>query len=147
VAPAVVPAEQVTDAGAQPDKDDTQAIFGLALGGAGLVGVGVGAYFGMKAADTDDEAESICPRVDPCNDQRGIELTDDAQSQALVANVLYGVGGAALVAGVVLYLTADDGSESSSARPLRAFELGAARIRPDAFFTPSFSGISVNTEF
>lgn len=144
-APAAAAPTSVADSEPQPEGDDTRALVGLALGGVGLVGIGVGGYFGLKAADDDDEAEAICPRLDPCEDQRGLDLTERAQSKALVANVLYGVGGAALVAGVILYLTAEDGDAASASRP--AIEVGRARIRPDVSWSPSFSGVSVNTEF
>jgi serine/threonine-protein kinase len=144
--PAPAPAQPV-DRGVESGTSDKQPILGLAIAGAGLVGVGVGVYFGLKAADTDDEAERICPRTQPCDDMRGIDLTDDAQTQALVANVLYGVGGAAVIAGAVLYLTADGPSPASGARSLPAFQLGSARNWPDAFFSPSYSGVSLDTEF
>lgn len=146
-APAPSPGPAVpADEGVAAPRSNTQRIVALAVGGAGLLGIGGGVYFGLEAADTDDQAEGVCPRVDPCNEQRGIDLTEEAQAQALLANVLYGVGGAAVVAGVILYLTADDGSEGRARRP-SAIALGRTLVYPDVIVGPAFSGASVTTEF
>jgi hypothetical protein len=144
-----VPAASTTSPPADDGRaqSNAQEIVGLAVAGVGLVGVGVGVYFGLEARKIDEEAEGICPRDEECNAQRGLDLTDDAQGEALKANILYGVGGALLIAGAVLYFTADDPSEAKrgSYRPL--VTVGSARLYPDAVFTPTFSGISLDTEF
>jgi hypothetical protein len=142
--PAPAPVDQPTDEGAEGSS--LKPILGLALAGAGLVSLGAGVYFGLEAKDTDDEAEELCPRSRECENQEGLELTEDAQSEALTANILYGVGGAAIIAGAILYFTADDSSDGAQAeRP--AFSVGSARIRPDAVISPAFSGISIRSEF
>lgn len=145
-APAPEPPASSTPADSGVERGNTQEVVGLVLAGAGVVGAGVGVYFGLEAKRADDSAEEVCPRPDPCNDQRGIDLTEDAQSKALTANILYGVGGAAVIAGVILYLTADS-PEQSGQVPRPAFAVGQARLYPDAVFTPSFSGVSVQTQF
>jgi serine/threonine-protein kinase len=103
--------------GAEPASDKgtsgagkTQRTVGLVVGGAGLVAMGVGAIFGLKAMSKNNDAEAICPNS-PCNTLEGETLTDEAKSAATVANVLV-IGGAAVAAtGVVLYFTAPSGKE------------------------------------
>jgi hypothetical protein len=85
-----------------------------AAGGAALIGFGVVGGLGLSAKS---EAESTCaPR---CSDS----VVGSIQDKFLIADVLMGVGlaalGAALVIGIVTW---DDGSPSTSAR----LELGAA---------------------
>ncbi len=113
-APAAVPAADTapTPAPAQPlpsgdsGVGDGQRMAGVVLGGVGVVGVAVGSVFGITAINKNSDAEKLCPRGDVCDDAEGVTLTDDAKSAALVSNIAFGVGGAALIAGAVLYLTA-----------------------------------------
>ncbi|WP_437675712.1 hypothetical protein [Sorangium sp. So ce131] len=77
---------------------------GLVAGGVGVVGIGLGSFFGVKAIAKNSDAKGYCPRGNTCDDPRGVTLTDEAQSAATVANVAIGVGAAALAGGVVLYL-------------------------------------------
>lgn len=115
-APAAVPAAGTTPSPAPspaqrlPSGDsgvgDGQRMAGVVLGGVGVVGVAVGSVFGITAINKNSDAEKLCPRGDVCDDAEGVTLTDDAKSAALVSNIAFGVGGAALIAGAVLYLTA-----------------------------------------
>ncbi len=95
---------------APPDADagtgDGQRTAGIVLGGVGVAGVIVGSIFGITAINKNSDAEELCPRGDVCDDPEGVTLTDDAKSAALVSNIAFGVGGAALIGGAVLYLTA-----------------------------------------
>jgi hypothetical protein len=111
----VAPAEQLPQTGgaavdlaAAPTPTGTSSVqrtVGLVAGGAGVVALGVGAFFGARAMSKNDDAKEHC-KGSQCRDREGIELTDDAQSAATLANVFV-IGGAALAAtGVVLYLTA-----------------------------------------
>jgi tetratricopeptide (TPR) repeat protein len=83
------------------------------LGGAGTLALGVGATFGVVALNADDKAQEFCSG-ERCFNTRGEELSDDAQTAALVSNVAYGVGGAALIGALWLYLT-EEGGETSGA--------------------------------
>jgi|SRR6478736_582358 len=74
-------------------------------GAIGIVSLGVGTYFGVKAISKNNDAKDHCPGGNTCNDPQGETLTKDAQSAATVANITIGVGAACVVAGVVLYLT------------------------------------------
>jgi len=74
-------------------------------GALGVVGLGVGSYFGVKAISKNGDAEKHCPNSPRCDDNQGVILTQQAKDAAVVANVAVGVGAAFVVAGVVLYLT------------------------------------------
>ena len=74
-------------------------------GALGIVGLGVGSYFGVKAISKNSDAKDHCPGGNTCNDPRGESLTKDAQRAATVSNITIGVGAALVVAGVVLYVT------------------------------------------
>lgn len=69
------------------------------LAGAGAAGLITGIVLGSRAASLDDDYSA-----EVLNAQRKQSLGDDAESAATWANVAYGVGGALLVGGVVLWL-------------------------------------------
>jgi hypothetical protein len=75
------------------------------LGGVGLVGVGLGSYFGVRAISKNSDAEQHCPRGALCDDKQGEELTDKAQSAARASNIAFAVGGGLVALGAVVYLT------------------------------------------
>lgn len=119
------------------DSSRVQPWLGLGLMGAGVVGVGVGTVFGLQAMGLDDDADDICPRSEECNDQAGLDKTEEAQDNALIANVGYGVGGVLIIAGAILYFTADDelpatarvGTKSRfGAEPIIGTDVGGLRV-------------------
>ena len=86
-------------------------------GALGIVSLGVGTYFGLKAISKNDDAKAFCPGGNTCNDPQGESLTNDAQSAATVSNITIGVGAAFVVTGVVLFFTsAPKEKAESSAR-------------------------------
>jgi tetratricopeptide (TPR) repeat protein len=91
------------------------ATTGIALGVAGLVTAGVGAFFGMRALDQASDLESACtsyPHGCPSSDRDSIVgAYDDARSSATVANVGLVAGGVLLAAGVVLVLVSSGKSD------------------------------------
>jgi hypothetical protein len=81
----------------------------LAIGGAGLVGAGVGGLFHLQARGYDDDASKLCP--DPgasCPDsEKANGFSRKASDKFRNAIISYGVGGAALIgAGVLWFLGA-----------------------------------------
>ncbi|XYI00651.1 tetratricopeptide repeat protein [Sorangium sp. So ce1128] len=82
---------------------DTARLLGLVVGGAGVVGLGVGTFFGVKAISKNGDAEEYCKGGTTCEDRRGVTLTEEASSAATVSNIAFGVGAAAAVGGAVLY--------------------------------------------
>jgi hypothetical protein len=72
------------------------------VGGVGVVALGVGTVFGLKAISNADDARENCPNG-LCNDEAGQKAADDAHTQATISNVAFVLGGAAVATGVVLY--------------------------------------------
>jgi serine/threonine-protein kinase len=77
----------------------------IALGAVGVVGLGVGSVFGLKAISNASDAKDLCPDG-ACTEQRGESLMDSARHQARISNVAFAVGAAGLVAGIVVYVVA-----------------------------------------
>lgn len=93
---------------AQPPANDPgrdQQRIGLVLGAGGVVLTGVAGIFGLNAFSTNDEALTHCADGTHCDD-KGLSLTDTAQTQATVSTALFIGSAALLVAGAVLYFTA-----------------------------------------
>ena len=122
-APAPIP-EQPSNPGS------TQRIAGWIVGGAGLVGLGVAGFLTLGAKSKADDAKPYCVSDTECVDPEGVRLRDDAIRQANIATIVGGIGAAALVGGVVLYLTAPSAS-SSAASATRAAP--ALAIGPNGF--------------
>lgn len=86
---------------------------GLVLGGIGLVGVGVGAFFGLGAMSDNNTAKDYCDG-NACTDQKGVNAAKDAKSKATISTIGFGAGGALLASGLILLLA---GGSSSKERP------------------------------
>ena len=86
-----------------------QRTIAYVLGGAGLAGIAAGSVFGLVAISKNgsSNADGHCDATG-C-DPAGKQLRQDALSAATASTVAFGVGLAALAAGVVVYLTAPDG--------------------------------------
>ncbi len=98
----------------------------LVVTGVGVVGLGVGGYFGLQSMSKKSEADDHCEGA-ACRDQAGVDLRHDARSAGTLSTVAFAVGGVTTAAGVVLYLTAP--------RPQRP----GARLAPQ--LGTSFAGI------
>jgi len=83
----------------------SQRTTALVIGGAGIVGLGVGAFFGLSAQSSSHESNDLCNESDICT-QEGADLRASAKNKAVVATVATGVGAAALAAAVVVWFTA-----------------------------------------
>jgi len=77
----------------------------IVLGAVGVVGVGIGTYFGVSALGDASDARDLCP-AGRCTEQRGVDLMDDARTAANVSNVAFGVGAASLAAAAIIYFVA-----------------------------------------
>ena len=92
------------------ERSQTRMLLGLGIAAAGGVAVGVGLAFGAKARSTDADVTALCGSDHLCDStpdyERGHQLASDAKSQATTATVLIAAGGAAAVAGVIVWLTA-----------------------------------------
>jgi tetratricopeptide (TPR) repeat protein len=125
-APAPPEAKRAVDVAAEhrpaPRADDgrgTRKVIALSLAGAGAVGVALGTVFGLKARAQDSDARKVCP-TGVCSDQSEITRHDrfvaDAKSNRTRAIVGFAVGGAALAAAGVVFLTARGAGGAGDAR-------------------------------
>jgi len=96
-----------------PSSSSPLRPIGLVVGAVGLVGVGVGFGFGINAKSKNDEALAHCPQSPKCNDQQGVDLTNDAKASATAATISVIVGGVLLATGITLFLVAPHGKAKS----------------------------------
>jgi tetratricopeptide (TPR) repeat protein len=82
-------------------------IAGLTLGGLGLVGIGAGVIFGLKAKGISDDLSEPGATFDP-------QKVDDGEAANRNMFIGYGVGAALLVTGVVLYVMGGKSNAESS---------------------------------
>lgn len=101
--PAVDPPPPASD----DDPGLVQQIIGGSIGGLGLVAMGVGTYFGVRALriEEDSNQAGLCDQDDFCTSD-GLELRQDALSHAHISTGLIFGGAAVAVAGLVVFLTA-----------------------------------------
>jgi hypothetical protein len=102
-----------------------QKTLAIVAGGVGIVGLGVGSAFGLVAMAKKNEAQRTCPD-DECADQRGVHLWDDAARAGDASTVAFIVGGAMLVGGATLWLTA---RPSSNRAPTAQVGIGPGSIQ------------------
>jgi len=124
--PAAAPLSSTPDGPppSSPSRLGTQKILALVAGGVGVVGLGIGAIFGLQALSKKNDAQNACPNV--CSDQQGADRWSDAKSAAGVSTVAFVVGGVALAGAAALWFTAKP--ESASA-PSAQVGLGLGTIQ------------------
>jgi hypothetical protein len=112
--PAVgVPAASLAAAPPAPDSSAPSAVdrghgrrvAGLAVGGAGVVGVALGSVFGGLTFSSWSSANSECPTHAGCSTQ-AINHRSDAVTDGAVSTVAFVAGGILLATGLTLYFTA-----------------------------------------
>jgi hypothetical protein len=104
------------DAATQPGGTNARAIVGLTLAGVGVVGAGIGAYFGVAALSKNSDSTPYC-NVGGMKDNcwgPGVTYRNDAVSDATISTVLVSVGAAAIVGGVVLWITTHGSSATAT---------------------------------
>jgi hypothetical protein len=103
------PAETTTDH-ATPFPTRT---VGIVVGGAGIVSLALGTYFGLTAISKSSDAKSRCPSS-PCGDSDAVAENNDAKSDAVISNITVIAGVAALGAGAFLFLSAPKEATTAS---------------------------------
>ncbi len=91
----------------------TQRSVGVAIGGVGVIGVVVGGVFGVITLNKASASKSHCTADLSTCDPIGGQLQHDAHTTANVSNAAFGIGGAALVAGVVAFVTTPNNGTKS----------------------------------
>ena len=100
---------------------------------AGLVGVGVGTYFGISALSSRDKAEKECPSLDGevrCS-VTGADYTNKANLAAWGSNFGFGLGAAAILTGSYLFITGKNDKFEPSAS---SSSQGQNHLRPRVSF-------------
>jgi hypothetical protein len=129
-AAAVAPSAAVTPPGAgatEPAVGPAAALgwsmqrkVGVGVGAVGLAGIVVGSVFGAMTLSKTSAGNQHCGAGDkPFCDANGLSALKDATTTANVANVALAVGGAAVIGGVVLFLTAPAGGAPAKAESAR----------------------------
>jgi len=121
----------------------TQKLVGLTLGGAGVVGVGVGAVFGATALSAWSSVTSACgaggaSRCAPSNRSSVQSDQSSAQTDATVSTAALIAGGALVAAGAVLFLTGGQREHEPSSAP-------SVAVAPT--FGPGQGGLSLTGAF
>ncbi len=101
---AVVPTKEAVNGSAADQHAGlaTTQVVGLVAGAAGILGLGVGTAFGLRAKSKNDDAGKLC-NGSACQNSEAIRLTDDARGAATVSTVGFVAGGAFVVGGALLY--------------------------------------------
>lgn len=84
--------------------------------GVGAVGLALGTVFLLQSSSTQKKSDDLCPSS-PCDPSKKDEISSkdkDAASQRTLGAVGLGVGGAAVAAGVVLFILSSKRSQSAS---------------------------------
>jgi hypothetical protein len=108
----------------------------VAAAGIGLAAIAGGVVFGMQAKGLEDDAFVLCPDpAVPCADApEAQDKLDSGRSKAMLANIAYGVGGAAVIGAAVLWFTG-----APKAEP--------ARVGVHPTLRPGYSGVDVTVRF
>jgi hypothetical protein len=116
VAPSVAPPPEPSAAPTPPSAAGTPSAtnpgatnrwVGIGVGAVGIVGLGVGSAFGLAAESKESQSNKVnfCDPSDHCSPD-GLSLRKDAANAANISTAFFVIGGVAVAAGVVLYLTA-----------------------------------------
>ena len=89
------------------------SIPGLIVAGVGVAALGTGVVFGLMAQSSEDDYAGAPVGTDTEIDA-AIEIRDRAESQALLANIMFAAGGALVIGGAVLILLGGDDDEGGS---------------------------------
>jgi hypothetical protein len=94
-------------------SSSSQRTIGWIVGGAGVVGVGIGAVFGARVLGLKSDRDAHCGAGNVC-DAEGVTLDRDARSAATVSTVGFVAGSLLLAGGLVLVLTSPSAKSQAS---------------------------------
>lgn len=117
VVPHAAPAAS-SSAPAAPGQGRT--LLAASLGGASLVGLGLGAWYGLSAIRNKDDSAPYCDASNACQ-PTGLGLREDAARDARISTVAFAVGSVALAGAIVVWVT-------RPTRPVVGVGLGPAGV-------------------
>lgn len=127
-APPTLP-QRPTPAPPSPHREaKSSGAAGWIVGGAGVVALGVGGYFGLQTLSKKQESDELCPTDTTCTNE-GVTRNDQAHTAAWISNIGIGLGLLGVGVGTYLVLSADsDSNEGAVAEPTLALgtRVGAA---------------------
>jgi hypothetical protein len=103
------------EADAPKKSGSGQRTLALVAGGVGVVGVALGAVFGLQASSSWDDAKSACDDYPYECGSGGLAKKEDASSQATISTIGFVAGGVCLAGAAVLWFTAGSGEEKQVA--------------------------------
>jgi hypothetical protein len=98
-------------------RGSLQRTGGVVAAGLGVVGLGLGTWFGLSSRSKADDVKGHCVSYPSGCDAEGLALNDDAKKAGTLSTVSFVTGGVLIAAGVVLYLTAPSSSQNNVAAP------------------------------
>jgi hypothetical protein len=122
IAPASVVTKLDAPAVSVDDAGRSRRIAALTVGGLGIVGLGVGGVLGVSAHSSFDDSGAFCNDGGYCTAQ-GTSLRERAHDKAFASTVVTSVGAAAVITGIVLWVTAPDGAARQPDRARAAWSL------------------------
>ena len=123
-----------TDTEKKPVTDDAQPsngkrTAGFVIGGVGVVALGVGGYFGLRAFSKWSDRTDNC--ADGCN-TAAKDAGDQAKTAATISNIGIGVGVVAIGVGTYLVLSSKSASEPSASQRRASQRARAWQVLPTA---------------
>lgn len=119
-APSAAAPAASTSAAPAPSQTETppvsqphHRVAAFSLGAVGVVALGVGSYFGLRAMSLASDANDSCP-TSTCSDRAAVADSESAERAARIANVGVALGALALGGAAALYFTGD---RAGSAKP------------------------------
>ena len=97
-----------------PEKQhgwSTQKTVGLVVAAGGVVGLGVGGFFGLRTSSKWSDSKPHCPNLE-C-DSTGVVLATDAKNAGNIATIATIAGGVLLIGGAVLFITGGDSGKAA----------------------------------
>ena len=101
---------------AEPPSDGSgRRMLGLGIGVAGVIGVGVGAVFGLTAISKKKDVEGHCSGS-VCDSTAAVDKRESARNSATISTVGFVVGGVLLAGGAVIFFTAPKAESKTGIR-------------------------------
>lgn len=122
---------------AKPTPTNALRPAAFAVGGVGVAGLVLGGVFGGLAMSSKSELGKLCPN-NACPQGKGQDTLASAKTKGLVSSVGFGVGGAALATGVVLFVLSARGSAPKQDEQKTSLVPALA---------PGFAGLSASGSF